>query len=275
MACSLASTSPLRQFTAFSPNDILAAQTGDGAFDGGGAGGALADFAGQLAGEPCVFGLGHQGQRLRDALVGKQVQKWRLLQLCRKPLPQRAVEDRIAGGVGEIGENDGVLLGEPVRGLARAEIEHSGDRSNDKDHGSGNQNLPEFPAALQELRRPSRRPMTQMEQAQGMNPMLVTAAGRLPRPLSCATVTVPELAAMRSSRFRSRFSRLQIGAHFRGVLVAQLAVFLQRLVDDVFQLGRHIGIQPHRREPGAFENGVEDHGRSFRREMAMRPVAIS
>jgi hypothetical protein len=40
-----------------------------------------------------------------------QVQKGRLLQLRRKPLPQRAVEDRIARGVGELGENDGVFLG--------------------------------------------------------------------------------------------------------------------------------------------------------------------
>ena len=78
-------------------------------------GGALADFAGQLAREPRVLGLRHQGQRLRHALIGEQVQKRRLLQLRRQPLPQRAVEHRIARGVREIGEHDGVFLGQAAR----------------------------------------------------------------------------------------------------------------------------------------------------------------
>ena len=40
---------------------------------------------------------------------------------------------------------------------------------------------------------------------------------------------------------------LQVRAHFRGVLVAQVAVLLQSLVDDSFQLRAAVGIQPHRR----------------------------
>ena len=39
----------------------------------------------------------------------------------------------------------------------------------------------------------------------------------------------------------SRLQRLQVIAHLRGGLVAQLAVLLQRLVDDFFQLGRKFG----------------------------------
>ena len=41
---------------------------------------------------------------------------------------------------------------------------------------------------------------------------------------------------------------LQIGAHVGGVLVAQVAIFFERLVDDVFELARQIGIQTHRSE---------------------------
>ncbi len=72
---------------------------------------------GQLACKPGIFRLRHQSQRLRHTLVRKQAQKRRLLQLCRQPLPQRAVEDRIASGVGELGEDDAVLLGQAVRSL--------------------------------------------------------------------------------------------------------------------------------------------------------------
>jgi len=56
--------------------------------------------------------------------IGKQVQKRRLLQLRRKSLAQRAVENGIARGVGEVGEDDGVLLGQAMRWvLAKVEID--------------------------------------------------------------------------------------------------------------------------------------------------------
>ena len=41
---------------------------------------------------------------------------------------------------------------------------------------------------------------------------------------------------------------LQIRANIGGVLVAQLPVFLQRLVDDFFELWGKVGIQPHWRQ---------------------------
>ena len=165
-ACSFASTSPLRQFTAFSPSTYWLPRLEIEPSMRGGAGGALADLAGQLAGEPRIFGLGHQRQRLRHALVRKQVQKRRLLQLRRQPLPQRAVEDRIAGGVGEVGEDDGVLLGQAVRGLARAEVERPAIAAatvpRRREPESSRVSCP-----LQELRRPSPRSMTEMEQRRG------------------------------------------------------------------------------------------------------------
>ena len=44
---------------------------------------------------------------------------------------------------------------------------------------------------------------------------------------------------------------LQVGSHVGRALVAQVAVFLQRLVDDVFQFQRQVGIQADRRNRGA------------------------
>src|ERR1017187_1369816 len=46
-----------------------------------------------------------------------------------------------------------------------------------------------------------------------------------------------------SSRLCIALQPLQIAAHLRGVLVAQIAVFLQCLGDDVFQLGRQVRVQ--------------------------------
>ena len=44
----------------------------------------------------------------------------------------------------------------------------------------------------------------------------------------------------------SRFRRFRSLAHLRGMLIAQLAVFFQRLVDDVFELCGNVGIQANR-----------------------------
>src|ERR1700756_4035753 len=51
---------------------------------------------------------------------------------------------------------------------------------------------------------------------------------------------------------------LEVGANIRSMLVAQVAVFLQSLVDDVFQLRRHIGIQPHKRYGCPVQDRIED-----------------
>ena len=69
------------------------------------------------------LGLRHQRQRLRDALIRNQAQKRRLLQLRRKPLPQRAVKNRIAGSVGEVGQNDRVFFGELRRTTMQEEVD--------------------------------------------------------------------------------------------------------------------------------------------------------
>ena len=46
--------------------------------------------------------------------------------------------------------------------------------------------------------------------------------------------------------FRISLQPLQIRSHLGGALVPQIPVFLQRPIDDLFQLGRQIGIQSQR-----------------------------
>ncbi len=45
------------------------------------------------------------------------------------------------------------------------------------------------------------------------------------------------------------------------MLVAKVAVLLERLVDDALQFGRDIGIQTNGGSRGTFENGVKDYSR--------------
>ena len=47
------------------------------------------------------------------------------------------------------------------------------------------------------------------------------------------------------------------------MLVAQLAVFLQSAVDDVFELGRQVRVQPDRRQRRTVHDRVKDHSGSF------------
>jgi hypothetical protein len=56
-----------------------------------------------------------------------------LFKLHRQPLPERAVEHRIAGGVREVGEDNRVLLGQGVRAM-RVELP-AADGDADDHHG--------------------------------------------------------------------------------------------------------------------------------------------
>ena len=94
----------------FQAQNVLGSEARDGAFEGGGASGAHADLVGYLRRQARVGGLVHESQGLLNALVGDQAQERRLLQLHSKALAQCSIENRIAGGVGEIGEHDGVFF---------------------------------------------------------------------------------------------------------------------------------------------------------------------
>jgi hypothetical protein len=56
---------------------------------------------------------------------------------------------------------------------------------------------------------------------------------------------------------------LQVRAHIGGVEVAQVAILFQSLVDNVFELGRKVGIEPDGRRGRTIQNRLEDRGRTF------------
>ena len=81
----------------------------------------------------------------------------------------------------------------------------------------------------------------------------------------------PGTRRCRPPRFGIPLQPLQVGAHVGGVLVAQVAVFLQRLVDDLFQLRRNITIETNRRGRIRIEDCLEDRLPNFRHETATLP----
>jgi hypothetical protein len=59
-----------------------------------------------------------------------------------------------------------------------------------------------------------------------------------------------------------------------GVLVTQIAIFLQSLVDDAFEFGGSFGIQADGRGGRGIKDGFEDDGGTFSAKRSV-PVAIS
>src|SRR5207244_8704729 len=52
----------------------------------------------------------------------------------------------------------------------------------------------------------------------------------------------------------------EVSAQLGGALVTDVAIFLQRLIYDSFQLRRHFRIEPERRGRIFVENGIKDRG---------------
>ena len=61
--------------------DILGAQAGDGAFNGSGAGSALADLTCDVGGEASISGLRHERESLCDFFIGQEIEEGRLFEL--------------------------------------------------------------------------------------------------------------------------------------------------------------------------------------------------
>jgi hypothetical protein len=59
---------------------------------------------------------------------------------------------------------------------------------------------------------------------------------------------------------------LKVGAKLGGVLVAQVAIFLQALADNSLQVGWQVRVQSHCRCWHPVKNGFEDHSRAFTSE---------
>ena len=73
---------------------------------------ALADVTRQFWDEPHLRRRLHPCQRWRNALIRNKAEQRRLLQLRRQPLPKGALENSIASDIGEVGEGNGVFIGE-------------------------------------------------------------------------------------------------------------------------------------------------------------------
>ena len=74
--------------------------------------GSLTDLLRDLRGQPRIFRLSHQRQRLLDLLIRNQAEERRLLKLHGQPLAQRVVKNRIAGLILKLREDDGVFVGQ-------------------------------------------------------------------------------------------------------------------------------------------------------------------
>ncbi len=61
----------------------------------------------------------------------------------------------------------------------------------------------------------------------------------------------------------SRFQALKVGADVGGVLIAEVAIFLEALADDFFESGREIGIEAKRRDGSSIEDFFEDDAGGF------------
>ena len=89
---------------------VLASKVCDRAIENCGATGPYANFTGDFWLETGIHRLAHQLESPQDSLIGNKTQIWRLLELYGHALPQRAIKDRIAGRIGEIGKYNCVLL---------------------------------------------------------------------------------------------------------------------------------------------------------------------
>src|ERR1022692_1895891 len=72
----------------------------------------------------------------------------------------------------------------------------------------------------------------------------------------------PSVQRDRFARFRIALQPLQLGTYFGGVLITEFTIFLQRTVDDVFQFGWYVGIQPHGRNRCAVQDRIENRCRT-------------
>src|SRR5579863_5889123 len=103
---------PVRAVDRFDSEKVRRANLCDRSLNDGGAANPLAKVLRDLRRQLRVWFLAHHWKNLLNAVVGNEPQERRLLQLYGKPLPQRAIENGVRGCVGEIGEDNGVLVSE-------------------------------------------------------------------------------------------------------------------------------------------------------------------
>ena len=105
---------------------------------------ALANLLRQFGSDSLILGLAQILQVVVQFGVADQLNQWRLFKLDRKRLLQSGIEDRIAGLVSEIGENELVFVGELGSRRCAPEKKASGRQSCDHQE-YGDDNLPTRP----------------------------------------------------------------------------------------------------------------------------------
>ena len=128
-------------------NDIFTPQRRNGSGEHGLNVGALANFPADVAGETRVGRLAHQLQRLLHLGIRNDIEIRRLAQAHSQRLLESAVEDRITGGIGEVGEEDGIFFGEGLSLVGAVEKTASHQEGN---HHQSNRNQ-YLPAAARRL----------------------------------------------------------------------------------------------------------------------------
>jgi hypothetical protein len=88
---------------------------------------AFAEFTSQIAGNALVRRTAHELEGFADLLVRIDRQKGRLLELDSKGLLQCSIKNRVAGGVDEVGEDDGVFVGK-FGGVCGAPVKPDGEK---------------------------------------------------------------------------------------------------------------------------------------------------
>ena len=133
-----------------------------------------------LASDALIGRTAHQMQRFSYFAIGQNIEEGRLSEFDAERLLERVIEDRVAGGVGEVGEHDRVFLGERRRvrrwrRRTRAEIESPPTASATSTTAAGTRTFQRFlPAAGTSATFAALRMMPRMQERQ--EPMLALVA---------------------------------------------------------------------------------------------------
>src|SRR4029077_7151680 len=236
----------------FKSDDILGAQAGNGSFEESFGPGAQANFAGDGRGNLVSGGAAHELKGLAKAAFGKNVDEGRLAQVYGQRLLQGIVENRLAGRVVKIGEDDGILFGEgsgrgwrPMCGVVipaqRNRRQHERDES-----------VPELAGWSGGWTGGGRG-----GDSSGRGAANGRGGGRI------GYVALGRFFFHRNgglAGFGFAEQTLQVRTHFRGVLVPEVAILLEGLINNVVELGRQVWIQTGRVGRFLVEDGIVENG---------------
>jgi len=164
----------------------------------------------------------------KHVFLGENLEIRRLLEFGGEQGAQRLVEDRAPGGIGEVGEHDGVFVRDRRSRLSSG-VEPAESSSSCCDHEKGYR-CAEKPAARRAC---CHRHERSGSRRGGCNPVPPPGPGFSFRQCNAATFSIS-------------LQTFQVGADFGSVLVAQVAVLLQRFLDDLFDAGRDGCIEARR-----------------------------